>query len=177
MTADIHGSVEVSDNIQVQVHRIEQLRDAAADWEQLSRDERFAVTRDLSPVREYHSHNATTNVLHEDLVRAIDPKASASVEATHIALGTGDTPSSAGDTALDTEVFRNASTDRDNEGDSLALSLFVDTAEGNGNTLREVGTFDSPSGGTMLNRSLIGPEQKTNEKTLTVNVAIRIRNP
>lgn len=75
----------------------------------------------------------------------------------HIAVGTGTTAPVAGDTTLETEVFRKALTATDFDPQKVTFTMFLDTGEANGNTLTEGGLFNAFAAGDMFSRVLIVP--------------------
>jgi len=71
---------------------------------------------------------------------------------THIAMGTGTTTPTAGDTALENELFRKAIDARTKPGTSkVMMQGTLSSAEGNGTTFTKVGAFNAASGPTMVN--------------------------
>jgi len=74
----------------------------------------------------------------------------------HIAIGTGATAPVAGNTTLQTEVFRKLITRRKVPASpnnyKIILQMFLTTSEANGYNLTEAGIFNRFTGGTMLSR-------------------------
>lgn len=89
-----------------------------------------------------------------------------------IAVGTGTTAATTGDTALETEVFRDDITSKLASGVTLTCKLYLDSTEANGNTLSEAGLFfDS----VMLDRAILSPTiSKTSTKAVTVQVDLTL---
>ena len=79
----------------------------------------------------------------------------APTDLTHFAVGTGSTAAAAGDTALGTEVFRAAVTDRITAAKKLTVKYYLQTVSANGNTLAEGGIFNDPTTGTMFARAVL----------------------
>lgn len=74
---------------------------------------------------------------------------------THVAMGSGTTAAAAGDTTLETELFRKAIDARTKPGTSkVMMQGTLSSAEGNGTTFTEVGAFNASSGVTMMNRQI-----------------------
>ena len=73
----------------------------------------------------------------------------------HIGIGTDDTAAATTDTALGTEVDRNAIVTDFATGAVATFKAFFSKAEANGNTIAELGMFDAASGGTMFCRSVL----------------------
>lgn len=71
---------------------------------------------------------------------------------THFAVGTGTTAVSASQTALTTQVFRDAVTSRTSNAQQLVITYYLASGSANGNTLAEAGLFNAASGGTMFAR-------------------------
>ena len=81
-----------------------------------------------------------------------------------MAVGTGSTSADASQTALVGEVFRD-SFDSTDKSDRLAkFELVLSTLEATGNTVAEIGMFNSATGtaGTMFTRNTFAPVDKTN---------------
>lgn len=71
---------------------------------------------------------------------------------THFAVGTGTTAVSATQTALVTQVLRDAVTSRTSNAQQLVVGYYLASGSANGNTLWEAGLFNAASGGTMFAR-------------------------
>ena len=89
---------------------------------------------------------------------------------THLAIGTGTTAEVAGNTALETEVFR----------DSLTQYAAIDTGQwqykyylssddANGNTISEAGLLDASASGNMPARVTFTGDEKTSSEAWTFN--------
>jgi len=92
----------------------------------------------------------------------------------HMAIGTGSTAAAFGDTALGTEVDRNALTSRT---DSVNVVTYVGTwsaGDGTNSALREAGIFNNSSGGTMLARAVYSNIDKQAGDTLTITWTVTI---
>ena len=84
---------------------------------------------------------------------------------THIAMGDDNTPINVSDTALQSEVYREAVLSPITTiSNTLSTSVFLDVTEGNGNTFREIGVFNASSSGTMVSRNLTTVKEKTSNK-------------
>lgn len=98
-------------------------------------------------------------------------------EITYGAVGTGGSTPAAGDTTLETELFRKVLALRQFSGNVATFRLFLNTSEGNG-TLLEFGLFgEDASGtadsGTLFNRVNIN-KVKTVAETLTIEAQITV---
>lgn len=94
---------------------------------------------------------------------------------THGAIGTDSTTPTAGDTALGTEVFRDARDDFDDSATATVVaSLNVGTTEANGNSIAEYGWFNDASSGTMWTRDTITTITKTSDVELYLETSITI---
>lgn len=71
---------------------------------------------------------------------------------THLAVGTGTTAVSAAQTALVTQVFRDALTSKTSNAQQLVVSYYLASGSANGNTLAEAGLFNAAAAGTMFAR-------------------------
>jgi hypothetical protein len=92
-----------------------------------------------------------------------------SVFPSHIAIGTGTTAAAVTDTALVTEVDRNALISDSAATGVITYKAFFSKAEANGNTIAEVGLFDAASSGNMFCRSVLS---STIAKTSTVSLSV-----
>ena len=86
----------------------------------------------------------------------------------HMAIGTGSTAAAAGNTALGTEIDRNALTSRTDSG--AVVTYVGDWAAGDGtnSALREAGIFNAASAGTMLARAVYANIDKQAADTLQI---------
>jgi len=86
----------------------------------------------------------------------------------HVAIGTGTATPDAGDTALGTEVHRNATGTFTRASNVLTITASFGNGEGNG-TISEAGCFNAASGGDMYARSLLNPPRvKQSADTLDI---------
>ena len=98
-------------------------------------------------------------------------------EFTHGAIGTGTTPPTAGDTALETEVFRDVLDEVNTSAtSSFTVSLRILTTEANGNNLTEVGYFDDPSAGDMMIRNVFTAIVKTSDFQVFLDAKVTINS-
>lgn len=87
----------------------------------------------------------------------------------HIAIGTGTTAVAVTDTAMETEVDRNALTATTDASGVVSYQAFFSKTEANGSTISEVGLFDAAAGGTMICHALLGATvAKDNTISITV---------
>jgi len=178
----VEDDVRVTGEVRVATHDVADLREAAQDrgreWDAMSDDERLALAREVEPAHTTRTENTTVEDLHERLVDVYDPdQATNPGEASHLAVGDDDTNPTTGDSALGNEVYRTPITGSEDQGRDLSTTTFLSTSEANGYTLREVGlTTDSAANAwILLNHALISPEVKNDEKTLTIDVTLKIR--
>jgi len=93
----------------------------------------------------------------------------------HIAWGTDDTSFSVEDSALGTEVVRASITDTDLQSQTVVFLSTLTTADGNSNTLTEVGLFDAASNGNMFVRDTFAGIAKTNQFEIDTEIVIRVQ--
>jgi hypothetical protein len=75
----------------------------------------------------------------------------------HMAMGSGGTAATTGDTTLETETVRDSFTST-TEGTALVtFKYLLPASSSNGNVFREAGVFNDATTGTMLNRWIISP--------------------
>jgi hypothetical protein len=88
----------------------------------------------------------------------------------HIAVGTGTTAVSLTDTAMESEVERNAFTTKTSSSGVATFKAFFSKSDANGSTLTEVGLFDQSSGGTMFCHAILGvPVVKTSSDSVIIS--------
>lgn len=86
---------------------------------------------------------------------------------THMAIGTGNTAAAAGDTALQTELDRNALTSKTRS--TNVITMVGDWAAGDGTgALTEAGIFDASSSGNMYSRVVFSVVNKAAGDTFSV---------
>ena len=122
-------------------------------------------------VAESKTHNRVVAVgldLVRDLLGGVKPRPDT------IKVGTGTTAVLATDTDLETSVFQKVISRRLLEDARITFHMLMETTEGNGNTISEVGLF---SGSTMVNRSILSPTiAKTSAIFLTAAIEISLAN-
>lgn len=87
----------------------------------------------------------------------------------HLAIGTGSTAAAVTDTALGTEVDRNALTASFASAGVATFKAFFSKSEANGNTIAEVGIFDQAASGTMFCRAVLS---STVAKTSSISLNV-----
>src|SRR3972149_6186776 len=95
---------------------------------------------------------------------------------THLAVGSGASDPALSDTALQTELDRNALILETLTGNQYIAETFFGTGEANG-TVREIGLFDAAANGNMDFRGQpIAPQVKTNTKQMRVTITFTLAN-
>lgn len=108
--------------------------------------ELFGADGALKESREIHNVVTTAGKAHIADQLSSSPGGSAM---SHMAIGTGTTSAAAGDTALETELDRNALTSRTDSG--AVVTYVGDWAAGDGTgAITEAGILNAGSGGTLL---------------------------
>lgn len=95
----------------------------------------------------------------------------------YMAIGTGTTAASATDTALETELDRNALTSKTqgSSTDANKVTYVADWAAGDGTgAITEAGIFNSASAGDMLCRSVFSVKNKASGDSLTMTWVLTI---
>ena len=125
--------------------------------------------------KQYINGNTITDV---GLDMARDLLGSGNYSPTHIAVGDDNTAPTVGDTILGNEVFRKILTQIDfDPGAVVQLTVFLDTGDANGFTLKEAGLFnagqtDQPE---LFSHVLLFPEiDKDSETTVTLTWQITV---
>jgi hypothetical protein len=93
----------------------------------------------------------------------------------HFAVGTGNTATAAGNTTLDTEVFRDVFTQVTVAPAARTIRYYLGPNDANGHTLREVGLFNAASGPTLFaRRVMVTPINKDIDTAATFEWTISI---
>jgi len=95
-------------------------------------------------------------------------------KSTYIAAGTGTTTPTAADTALETETVRKARQESTTGTSDVIVSLFLGTADANGDVLTEVGALDAASVGNLMNHSLITAITKAADTDVWIDIEEQI---
>jgi len=91
----------------------------------------------------------------------------------HMAVGTGSTAAAGADTALGTELDRNALTSTTVTDNAIAYVCSWAAGDGTG-SLTEAGIFNASSGGTMLCRTVFGTVTKGTDDSMTITWTITV---
>lgn len=91
-----------------------------------------------------------------------------------IAIGTGSTAATLGDTALEVEVLRVPIISIASSGPSFSIAAYIGSGLANGYTIREVGLFNAASGGTLFARAIISSVVKNATTTINISWSINI---
>ena len=92
---------------------------------------------------------------------------------THMAVGTGTTAAAAGDTALGTQLDRNALTSTTVTGNTIEYACTWAAGDGTG-ALTEAGIFDASTGGDMLARTVFSVVNKGAADSMTITWTITV---
>jgi len=92
----------------------------------------------------------------------------------HMAVGTGTVDPAFGDTALGTEVDRNALTSRTDSGNVVTYVGDWAAGDATNGALTEAGIFNAAGAGTMLARAEFTPIDKQANDTLTITWTVTI---
>lgn len=97
----------------------------------------------------------------------------ASAVMSHMGIGTGVTAPAVGQTALTTQLIRNALTSSTATNNQVTYSAIFNSGEGTG-AVTEAGIFNASTSGTMLSRTTFSPVNKATGDTLTINWTITV---
>ena len=104
-----------------------------------------------------------------------DRMADANTVMTHMAIGTGTTAAAAGDTALGTELDRNALTVSGGTVSTNTIQYACTWAAGDGTgAITEAGIFDASSAGDMLARTVFDVVNKGAADSMTITWTITV---
>lgn len=179
----------VTGRIERKTHEVEGLTSKHDDWEQMSKEEKLAASREVEPSDSETVYNVTTNSLHEYFVDNLDPNQNSTednVEIDFIGLGTdAASGTSETDTDLNNRVFEETVTDITDNGEELLTSTFVDSTEANGGgsqPIDEVGLFTGDPGNLsntevfLVNHATFSTVTKDNSKTVTFDVTLQFND-
>jgi len=91
-------------------------------------------------------------------------------EATHMAVGDDDTTPTAADTALGNELTRKTVQEVTRGTSDVIVSMFLNSTESNGNSLKEVGIFNASSAGDMMERNTFTTINKSSSIEVWIDV-------
>lgn len=172
----------IEGRIDTQVHNEADLREAADDYDSLSKKEKLELTREVDPEYEDTVYNVTTDNLHEYFVDNLDraqTSAEDNIEVSWLGLGNDDStaPVTSNDD-LNNRVYSETVTDIADNGKELLASTFLDSTEGNGSTFVELGLFSGDPANLanadvfLLNHATFSAVTKDNTKTVTFDVTL-----
>jgi hypothetical protein len=92
----------------------------------------------------------------------------------HFGYGTGTNDPVSGDTALQTEVYRDAITKKIANAGQVQIQQFLSSTQCNGYMLTEAALFNDPAGGTLFARVKHQAIEKTTSLTVTYSWTINI---
>lgn len=92
----------------------------------------------------------------------------------HMAIGTGATAAAFGNTALGTEIDRNALTSRTDSGNVVTYVGNWAAGDGTNSAITEAGIFNAASSGTMLARAVFAAIDKQAADTLAITWTVTI---
>ena len=148
-------------------------------WEQASKQTKLAVARAYEPLSVQHYRNTATRGQFELIVDHLDREQTPEQMAGYLAVGDDNsTSASSSDTSLNNETYRTTVTDSADGGTELELTTYLGATEANSaDAIREVGLFSAANQGEghMLNHSLVDPEPKNSEVSITVTVTLGYR--
>lgn len=154
----------------------EMLNQEAAGIIKLRGDLHFVFRNELTgEVREERERNLVVTTGKSHIADQLSDKGEAAMS--HMAIGTGTTAAAAGDTALGTELDRNALTSKTQGAgaDANKVTYVGDWAAGDGTgAITEAGIFNSASAGVMLARSVFAVKNKGAGDSLTLTWTLTI---
>jgi hypothetical protein len=92
----------------------------------------------------------------------------------HMGIGTGSTAPAAGDTALGTEIDRNALTSRTDATNVVTYAGNWATGDATNSAITEAGIFNASSSGTMLARAVFAAIDKGASDTLAITWTVTV---
>lgn len=170
--------VAISGYAAVCAWKVDALRAALPEWDELPRERRHALLSGPStwPVAPFHvgtTSNLVTDAYLEHIASGRDPIPS------HLALGDdASTQPTATDSSLNNEVYRTIVGQAEPDGSDILTSTYISQNEANGTAIREVGFTDSERSGVwkLLSHALLDAadqiEEKTSNMTLTIDYII-----
>lgn len=161
-------------NVSVSVHDRDEL-DAGAralfatPYERLSREQREDLASLLPPAETFRESNTACIGLHEFVVDFLDKGQANPGSISGVAVGNGTAATAESDRSLTSRVETVGISRTRDDGATLFVSGFLDTTEANGYVLSELGAV---AGDMLLNHSKIPTIEKTNQKTITVEITL-----
>ena len=104
--------------------------------------------------------NVSLKLINAQNAAALDFSSSVS----HIGIGDDNTLPTTSDTGLGNQTFIGSSENLVIEDNIVRYDIRLDVTENNGNTHKEIGTFDSGSSGNLYDRNLVTEFEKTSDK-------------
>ena len=161
-----HDNPTATDNIHIRVFDAADAPDAE-------------TAAEADPIDEHHTHNATRNAYHEQVIGALGGD-DVDLEADALALGDDDADTSdiPADDVLANETFRTSITDPIEDGQTFRASTFLDSTEGNGQTFVEAAlVVETAAGDLPINRVVIDDpggllDPKSENETVTIDIEI-----
>jgi len=95
---------------------------------------------------------------------------------TDVAIGTGTTPVTGADTALETEVIRGTCVLGKVGDDIISHVVTFSTAQANGSSVTEAGAVNAGTGGVFANRKVFPAFEKTSQYELRVSIFMKQEN-
>lgn len=179
---NMNSGLALTGRIDRKTHLVEDLKEQYPEWDTLSKEEKKAASRNVTPADTESVYNVTTDALHQYFVDNLDPdntNAEANVTASHLALGTnGGAGTNVSDTDLNNRTYSESVTDVADNGKDLLASTFLDSTEGNGNDFDELGLFSgdpqniSNAEVFLINHATFSAVTKDNTKTVTFDVTL-----
>jgi hypothetical protein len=130
----------------------------------------------LPPMRTHDGGNIVVDEWLEEVARGLDASEPPVRQPSHFAVGDDDTAPAAGNTALNSEVFRDRLSAESHSGREYRATGFLDSGQANGEDIKEAGLFTDIQGGadeTMVNHSTsFQDETKGSGETVTLNFTI-----
>lgn len=176
------SGLQIRGRIDRQTHRVDDLRSQADDWDKLDESERLSIARETEPVDTETIYNVTTDRFHEYFVDNLDRNQTDAKDNLNIewaALGDDSgSGTNSSDTDLNNRVYSEKLSGIQDNGNEILSTLFLDAAEGNGNTYDEIGLFSGNPANVgdadvfMFNHATFSPVLKNDQKSLTFDVTI-----
>ncbi len=96
------------------------------------------------------------------------------LDGSHLAVGDDDTTPTVGDTTLGNELLRKARQEYTEGTSDVIISLYLNSLEVNGDSLKEVGLFDAVSAGNLLVRDIFTTISKNSSTEVWIDIEEQI---
>jgi len=164
-----NDSVAVGVNIRYQ--EFENVSAHRPNFNEFSPEKQRLYLARCQPEYAEETHNIALNGFLEYLVDDFDPNQSPTGRTIdQMAIGSDDTAPTQSDTTLGSKIGSFAFSNTNDAGTRYEVSTVLDETQANGNTIAEIAL--ETSGNVLFNRALVGPRDKTDSISITIDATL-----